>query len=337
MNHINSIRGLDFLLGLASLVIVIAGIKLSQEVVLPLLLALFISILSMPLLFWFKSKKLPDWLSLIFILGLWLCIFTIFGTIVAVSATDLVNNLPFYQSQLKIKIGLYYTQLETLGFSVETINLKELINPSKILQYISTGVAQISSIFTKFILLLILVAFMLLEVSKVYGRFQEVSENKNLEKAMVFIGKINRYVAIKTVISALTGLCVSVSLLMMGIHYPILWGLVTFILNFVPNIGSIISAVPAIILAVIQYDLLMGFWVFLVHLCINFVIGNVMEPNYMGGQLGLSPLVVIVSLMFWGWLLGSVGMFLSVPLTIILKFAFESSESTEWMARLMEE
>ncbi|WP_156509002.1 AI-2E family transporter, partial [Oleiphilus sp. HI0132] len=124
-------------------------------------------------------------------------------------------------------------------------------------------------------------------------------------------------------------------LLILGVEYPLLWALIAYLLNFVPNIGSIIAAVPVMLLALIQLGPLHMLLVAAGYLFVNTLMGNVIEPRYMGRGLGLSTLIVFLSLVFWGWVLGPVGMLLSVPLTMLLKIAFESSDETRWIAIIM--
>jgi AI-2 transport protein TqsA len=326
----------SLLVSLASLCIIIGGLKWAQPFFIPILLAAFITIISFPLFIWLKQKKVPTSLSLTFVLIFLASIFAIFGFIVVISANDLITNLPFYEIQLKSKLALVSTTLLGLGISLDSINIQDFINPTQALDYFSLGVSQLSSVFTGSIVILIIVAFMLLEASYLHKKIELNSENKKIQTALLFMKKVNKYMVLKTIISLATGLCVTLSLLILDIHYPILWGLIAFILNFVPNIGSIIAAIPAIILAIIQVDFTMGLFVFIAYLVINFAIGNVIEPIYMGDKLGLSPLVIVLALLFWGWVFGPIGMLLSVPLTIVVKFGLESFESTKHLALFME-
>jgi len=120
-----------------------------------------------------------------------------------------------------------------------------------------------------------------------------------------------------------------------GVDYPVLWGVIAFFLNFVPNIGSIIAAIPALLLALVQLGPGGTAWAALGYLLANNLVGNVIEPRFMGKGLGLSSLVVFLSLVFWGWVLGTVGMFLSVPLTMTIKIALDSNDDTRWLAILL--
>jgi predicted PurR-regulated permease PerM len=140
---------------------------------------------------------------------------------------------------------------------------------------------------------------------------------------------------IKTVISLATGILITLWLYILDVDYAILWGFVAFLLNYIPNIGSVVAAVPAVILAFIQYGIGNAALVTVGYIVVNFIIGNVIEPRVMGRKLGLSTLVVFLSLIFWGAMLGLVGAILSVPLTMTLKFAFENNESTRWISVLL--
>jgi predicted PurR-regulated permease PerM len=146
---------------------------------------------------------------------------------------------------------------------------------------------------------------------------------------------MKRYMVIKTLISLATGILIALWLHILGVDYPILWGFLAFLLNYIPNIGSLIAAIPAVILALIQLGPGSSIMVIVGYTAVNFIVGNIIEPRLMGRKLGLSTLVVFLSLIFWGALLGLVGAILSIPLTMTLKFAFESGESTKWIAVLL--
>jgi predicted PurR-regulated permease PerM len=154
-------------------------------------------------------------------------------------------------------------------------------------------------------------------------------------QSLQIIQDIKQYISIKTSMSLLTGAIIAVWLKFLGVDYPLLWGLLAFFFNYVPNIGSIIAAVPAVLLAFIQIDPAHAAYAAAGYLVVNGVIGNLIEPRIMGRGLGLSTLVVFLSLMFWGWVLGPVGMLLSVPLTMIGKIALESSNETRPLAILL--
>jgi len=151
----------------------------------------------------------------------------------------------------------------------------------------------------------------------------------------VFVDKLRHYMSIKTLISLFTGAFIGLSLWLIGVDYPILWAVLAFMLNFVPNIGSIIAAVPAVLLTIVQLGVPSALLVAAVYTAVNIIIGSFVEPKFMGKGLGLSTLVVFVSLVFWGWVLGPVGMLLSVPLTITVKLALDINPETRWLGHLL--
>jgi predicted PurR-regulated permease PerM len=147
-----------------------------------------------------------------------------------------------------------------------------------------------------------------------------------------FVVDLRRYMVIKTIINLAAGILISVWMSILGVQFPVLWGFLAFLLHFIPNIGSIIAVIPAALLAFVQFGLGGALLVAAGNTIIGFVIGNVVEPRIMGRRLGLSTLVTFLSMIFWGSLLGLVGAILCIPLTMTLKFAFESNESARWIS-----
>jgi AI-2 transport protein TqsA len=186
-------------------------------------------------------------------------------------------------------------------------------------------------------LIIITVIFMLFEASSVPRKLHLALDDPQARLKQIdrFLSSVNNYIAIKTLVSIATGICVSLMLWVFGLDFFLLWGVLAFLLNYIPNIGSIIAAVPAMSLAVLQLGPAAAGFIGLGYLTINTVMGNVVEPRYLGRGLGLSTLVVFISLIFWGWLLGTVGMLLSVPLTMIIKIALENSAEGSWFAVLL--
>jgi predicted PurR-regulated permease PerM len=178
---------------------------------------------------------------------------------------------------------------------------------------------------------------MLLEATSIPAKLRFIvgEQDSSMAPFEKFIGNVKNYMAIKTIVSLASGICVAILIYIMGVDYPMLWGMLAFALNYVPNIGSIIAAIPPVLLAIIQVGFFKAMMVAVGFVVINLVIGSVIEPRYMGRGLGLSTLVVFLSLLFWGWVLGPVGMLLSVPLTITAKIALDSRDETRWMAVLL--
>jgi predicted PurR-regulated permease PerM len=175
---------------------------------------------------------------------------------------------------------------------------------------------------------------MLLEIS-IFERKLHLINKNSLSRVNKIVQNLNSYFGTKALTSLATGILVSISLAIIGIDFPLLWGFLAFLLNFIPNIGSIIAAVPAILLALVQFGFPSAIATLIVFLVINVIIGNVVEPRLMGKNLGLSPLIVFISLIFWGWVLGTVGMLLATPLTMTLKIIFDNMEETRHLGLIL--
>jgi predicted PurR-regulated permease PerM len=186
-------------------------------------------------------------------------------------------------------------------------------------------------------LIVLTIVFMLFEAQSLPRKVHLALDDPEMRLSQIerFLQSVNQYMVIKTLVSLATGVIVGVGLALMGVDYALLWGVVAFLFNYIPNIGSIIAAIPAVLLAFVQLGTAGAGAVAALYLATNMVMGNLVEPRFMGRGLGLSTLVVFLSLIFWGWLLGSVGMLLSVPLTMIVKIALESSQSGSWLAILL--
>jgi len=178
---------------------------------------------------------------------------------------------------------------------------------------------------------------MLLESKSFVYKFSLISSQPRETQVKVaeIVSNVNRYLTLKTLTSLSTGILVALWLWIIGVDYPVLWGLLAFLLNFIPNIGSLIAAIPAVLLAIIQLNAAGVIWTMVGYLIINLIIGSLVEPRIMGRGLGISTLVIFLSLIFWGWVLGPIGMFLSTPLTMAAKIAFETNEETRWFAVLL--
>ncbi|MEH6548719.1 MAG: AI-2E family transporter [Pseudomonadales bacterium] len=318
----------------ASLVVVFAAIRIAESIVTPFLLALFIVAVSAPGFFWLLRRKIPSGLALLLVIAFILGVGLVLSMLVGTSVDGFARNIPFYQERLQLINAQIATMLARVGLSMSAEQLNHLVDLSYVMGLVGNGFNRLLSSLADAFLILLLVAFMLLEMSSLGEKIRRISSQPEATIAHLdyFFATINSYFAIKSLVSIGTGVLIGVVLWIMGIDYPILWGLLAFLLNYVPTIGSLIAAVPAILMALIQFGFASAGWVAVLYLVTNNVVGNLIEPRLMGRSLGLSVLVVFLSLVFWGWLLGPVGMFLSVPLTMALKIALESSPETEKFA-----
>jgi AI-2 transport protein TqsA len=197
--------------------------------------------------------------------------------------------------------------------------------------------AQFANLLTKGFLIYVTTIFILFETSILPGKIRKAMENNTeaFDNLATIAGDVKKYLALKTAISLVTGILIAIWLMFLGVKYPILWGLIAFLMNFVPNIGSIVAAVPACALALVQLGVYPAVLAVVGYLVVNITLGNIIEPRIMGQRMGLSTLVVFLSLVFWGWILGPVGMLLSVPLTMTVKIILESHPDTRKLGILL--
>ncbi len=323
-----------FVIVASAVIIVLAGIKIASAIVVPFLLSVFLTIILSPLYFWMLHKKIPSPLALTSVMLLFIGLISLVAMLVGNSAQDFTNNLPLYQSQLETRFSGVATELESYGIALPEEGLKQLFNPGVAVGYAADLFKGMGSILTNSFVILLMVIFMLIESKDVIGKINSINHQRmgSFDKV---VEKIKHYMVLKTIISLGTGFTVSVMLMIIGVDYAILWGVVAFLFNFIPNIGSIIAAVPVVLLAFIQIDAISALIVAVGFIVINTLFGSVIEPKVMGRGLGLSTLVVFLSLIFWGWLLGPVGMLLSIPLTIMVKLILEDYENSRWIAVML--
>lgn len=328
----------QFLLNIAALIIIIAGIKIASALLIPFLLAIFITIICAPIMLWLQQFKVPQGLAVLIVFALFILIGMTFGSVISQSITEFYENLPEYNEKLQsLQAGLL-NQLTSFGIPLDVQALKTHLNPAKAMGMVSSLFTSLGSMLTNTFLILFFVLFILMEVAglpnKLINAFGE--NTKSITKFQQFSHSVKKYLVIKTLVSIGTGITVYISLIIIGVDYPVLWALMAFLLNFIPNIGSIIAAIPPLLLALVQFGPAEALAVALIFVAINTIFGNIVEPKVMGKTLGLSSFIVFTSLVFWGWVLGPVGMLLSIPLTMVFKIALENNGEYHWIAVLLD-
>ncbi len=319
---------------LASLVVVLAGIKTASAIVVPLLLSLFIAVIVSPFFLWLKKKGLHQGVALVIVLtvlfiGIWKLMFFL-----GASAQDFSQNASAYQEKLHEHFIQASSLMQKYGVEVPVEDLAGALSIENVMHYVAKTLKSFSSLLANFFMIFLMVAFILLEISSFSRKLHSIHSD-SLKFVVTISEKIQHFIMLKSLTSLATGSIIAAVLSLLGVDYAMLWGLVAFLLNFIPNIGSIIAAVPAVLIALVQYDFTMAAVVAGLYLAVNISIGSILEPRIMGEGLGLSTLVVFLSLVFWGWLLGPVGMLLSIPLTIMAKIALAQKQETRWIATLL--
>ena len=334
MQGLSENKVVSTMLILASLIGIIAGMKVASAFLVPIILALFIATISAPPLLWLKGKGLPSGIALLVVIVSILLVGMLIVSLASSSVSDLNNQLPVYEKRLHSLFMSVQSMAKSLGINFNLADLEKHLNPSALSGVVAAAINQLGQLLTKAFLIFLMVVFILLEVSTLPAKLNAIftKPGESLARLDDFKANLQRYLLIKTATSLATGILVGLLLWALGINFAVLWALLAFLLNFVPNIGSIIAAVPAVLVALLQADASTAAWVALGYVVINVGIGTILEPRISGKHLGLSPMIVFFSLIFWGWVLGPVGMLLSVPLTMIVRLIAESSGQMRWLA-----
>ncbi len=315
-------------------VVVIYGMQAARVILVPLLVAVFVAILCAPVMKYLERQRVPTGLAVAMVVILIVGIMVLAGSFVGGSIGAFNERLPFYQERLNERL----TDIAALfGQQITVGRLIESVQPGSAMGFAANLLNSLQGLLANFFLIMFTVIFILLESSTLPAKMQLMMRNSrsDTEYFRKFTESLQRYLGIKTLTSLSTGLAVGILTGIFGLDFPVLWGLLAFLLNYVPSIGSLIAAIPAVFIALIQLSLLQALMIGLGYFVINIAIGGVIEPRVMGRGLGLSTLIVFLSLVFWGWIFGPVGMILSVPLTMTAKIALESSEKTALIAALL--
>lgn len=333
----NSQQGIRFLVTVAALVIIIVGINQAQSVLVAFLVAVFLAMLGTPPVLWLERKRIPSVVAVLLVVAGMIGILLIAGAIVGASVNSFYTELPAYQTRLQEQASAFQSFLATKGFRGMDKILIEFVHPGAVMNLTARLLAELGSALSNMVLILLTVVFILLEASSFPVKLRAVLGHPEqvFPQFTRFVVDIERYMVIKTLISLATGLLVGIWLTILGVDFPILWGFLAFLLNYVPSVGSTIAAIPAVLLALIQLGIGSAGMAIAGYLVVNFILDGVVSTRLMGQRLGLSTLVVFLSLVFWGSLLGPVGMVLCIPFTMTLKFACENNKGTQWIAVLL--
>lgn len=321
---------------LAFVVIIIAGLKLSATIILPFLLALFLYILFFPLIYRLSQFGLPNVLTSLIVFGIIVTLLSTFFSFLSISGQSFVENMPLYEEKFHKLTPKVIAFFEDFNISLAWNDILSLIEPSKIFGYTTALFKGMGSIFSYTFLVLLLIIFLLLESPQIYKKSLYFAKTeKQRQKLENFLKSINRYFMLKSFTSALTGFLVWLLLRYFDLQYASLFALLAFLLNYIPSIGSFIAAIPALFVALLQLSFVDTGMIALGYILINNLIGNFLDPKIMGKDLGISTLMIFISMILWGWIFGPLGMFLAVPLTIVLKVISEESEDFHWISVIL--
>jgi len=331
---------------LGIIAVFVTGVMLLQlqSVLMPFVTALLLSIIFKPIIIWLREKRIPMVVSLFSVIIVFSLVMLSLAWLVFASADTFIQQLPKYE----VKIAVIADNLESsfillasrFHVSVTEVRWTDALNMESMTTAITTGLGSFFSFLTSTFMVVLFMLFMLAssgELSKkVRGAFPEHVADRLAVVIKVIDSKVRKYLVTKTLISLGTGLLTWLALLLLGVDFPLVFGFIAFILNYIPNVGSTVAVLFPFSLTLLQFETAAVPLLVILGLgSIQMIMGNVLEPKIMGYSLDLSPLLILVALIFWGWLWGIWGMVLAVPLTATIKIIFENLDSLKPIAKLM--
>jgi AI-2 transport protein TqsA len=342
-------KGTRMLISLACLFVVLAGMKQAAGVLVPIVYAFFLAVLSFPLLRWLVKKRIPSPIAL----GLTMLVnLSVLAGIITLAVRLLMSfnkDLPRYLRGLQTTLNEFAGWLQDKGVTDAKAAIDSLFDWNQLISYVTQQdiVQSLGSMLSTFgtvatflaglIMVLILMMFVLMEAQGTERRLVAVRQagGPDLSGLLRSATDIQKYLGVKTLISALTGVLAGVWCWFLDLQYPLLWAILAFVFNYIPAVGSSAASIPAIVEALVQHGSGAAIGVAIGYGLVNFSLDNFVQPQLLGNRFGISALVVVLSVIFWGWLWGPLGMFLAVPLTMVIKVLLDNNEEFRWISIAM--
>jgi predicted PurR-regulated permease PerM len=323
---------MKILVSLAALIVIAAGVRATSALLIPLVLALFLAIITFPLVR-LLQRRLHRLFAVLITMVTVLIALVGPGALIVTAIRQFASAAPDYEARLRKLIQRSADWLDERN--LEAAYIRTFADPSMLIGFVVTTLSSVVTLLSLVFLVVLVSAFMLAETADIADRRRDVLPPKARRVISQIAQQMQTWLWVKTIVSLLTGVAAGLWVAVMGIEFALVWGLIAFLLNYIPNFGSLFASLPPALIALVSGGPLAAVIVLLGYVVINVALGSVLEPYLMGRQVGLSPLVVLVSVVVWGWLWGVAGMLLAVPITMTIKFGLEASEEFRWLARLL--
>lgn len=332
--------GARFLVVAASLIVVIAGLRQAGQVILPFLTATFLAVISLPFMTWLQRKKVPTVVAVLLTVAVAAGVVSALAMVVGQSVNEFAQVVAEsqYNERLEEQANRMREWAEGVGLPVADWSPLDYVNPEAVVNLLGGTLGALAGLLQNAFLVLLAVIFILVEAAGFRAKLRLAfgEDSSSLERFSQITRQVQNYLAVKTAVSLSTGFLAWTWCYTLGLEFPLMWGVVAFIFNYIPNIGSIVAAVGPVLLALVTFEPGRAVAVAAGYVVINIIFGNFVEPTLLGRRLGLSVLVVFLSLVFWGWVWGPMGMLLAVPLTMSLKISLENTKDLRWIAVLLD-
>src|ERR687889_734162 len=326
---------LRVMVGLAATVVVLVAMRLAAPILNPILFALVLSLLFSPIYAWLRRRRIPTPLALIIMLVgltvLFLGIFLIMGVSIARFSGDIAS----YAGKLNVQVGSLQDLVNRLGLS--EVNIRDAVKPSALAGALGSVLAGVADFLSNLFLILVIVLFFLAEGPAIMNRLRSSagSDHPQVERLTLFGRNVVRQLGLRAIVNLVTGAGVVVLMFVLGVDFPLMWGILTFFLSFIPWIGLPLAVAPAVVLALAEHGIDRALMVIAGVIVINVLAENALSPMLMCRGLSLSPTILFIGFIFWAWLLGGPGAFLAAPLTIFLVLMLGTFPETRWLAAIM--
>ena len=318
--------------------LLIAGLKLAAPILVPIAFALFLGVLVQPLFQALLKRRVPITLAVLSTMLVLAAVAALFVLLLLGSLGELRDVGPTYYAQFQERASYTVDWWQSKGISILDLVPPKYRRPEAIVEVAGGAIKGLLNLASQITIMLLTLIFVLVEAAALPAKLERLPPRyrEALLRFSPVSRELQRYLLIKTTMSLAIGLVAGLWITILGVDFPVLWGIVAFACHFIPNVGAILAAAPPMLLAFAQHDLGKALAVLAGYLVIGTLLGNLLEPALLGRRLGMSTLVVFLSLVFWGWLWGPVGMLLSVPLTGTIKILLERSASWAWVATLLD-
>jgi predicted PurR-regulated permease PerM len=337
MNHNDQQASpLRLLLSLTCVAVLIIALRLFAGHLGLILIGLLFAIVLTPLYHWLQRKGVPSWLAMLIMVIILVGGGVGFIWLLLVSLKQLAGSIETYQSLLAERLAPLQEWLASIGVDLSGLQMEDLFDAEQVIAWVTSSLVTLAGAGATALFILAVIFFTLIEASELGARLQaSLGPNHPVAvRTREFTHLAVKYIGLRAYINVLVGVAVTVLMLVLGIDFALLWGVLTFFLGFIPYIGIFISTALPTVLAFIEYGLGRAIWVIIGVTIINVSTENLVAPKIVGKGLRLSPLVVFLAFFFWSWVFGAVGMFLSMPLTILVIFVLQSYDETRWLADL---
>ena len=331
-------RIVSLLVGLASAVLVVAGLRTMAGLLTPILLSLFLVLITYPILAWLKGRGLPNWLAYILVLLGVLAVGAFGIFFLATSVNELIDLLPTYSDQIEAQVNMLWQWLTDQGVTLDDIQSLSWFQPERIIQLSLSLTTTLLGIVSDTGLTLLIFIYMLAAAPAFSAQLKRGLRDSpsTLQRFEEFASSTSSYLMIKGWLGALTALVQMLLMWWLGLDFAVLWGVLSFAFNFVPNIGFYIALAPPLLIAIIELSWVKAALFAVAYIAINNFFDIVIAPRYLAKGLDLSVLVTFLAVIIWAWILGPIGAFLALPLTIMVKkLLLEPFPQTQLVAKLL--